>query len=1450
MKKTILLSLALVFVMVALAPAVVITVPSDYTTIQAGIDAAATGDIVVVALGIYNENIHFNDENIVVTSTDPNNPAVVAATVIQGDGTTSVVTFESNMIDARCQITGFTITGGYGTENSMLPGIYWGAGVYCYQASPTIKGNVITGNFAPPPGENEVGYGGGIGCLESNATITRNIIKQNTAYAGAGIMVLANAQIISNLIYDNSADIGGGVILLSAGNLINNTLASNVADIAGNVYASGQCLLLNNIICSAIDGGGIYWEGPAEQGTIEYNNLWNNAGGNYVEMADLTGVNGNISMDPLFVNTAVNDYHLLDDSPCINTGDPDFAAGTDQMDLDGQVRVFASRVDMGADEYVGYIKPIADAGPNQHYLEIELVTLDGSGSYFYDPCGIMAFQWTQVAGPSVLLSEAAVMQPTFMPEFEDEYRFELVVTDGISTSMPDETLVVVGNRPPVADAGPNVTSHVPQQVTLDGTASYDPDPGSQLTYKWTQLQGPNVVLGDVNTATPYFDCIEEGLYEFELVVSDGFDDSEPSTVQVTAVTITVNQQDLGLAAVGTYAHYPDISGDRVVCGVGSACDVTWADKCIDLETGQISSLFGSYLIQPKLDGDILVWFKYGNSFGNPWTHEPSNCSVFVRNIAAKEQKTLRQWTWSESYGHPVVSGYKVVWMEHLNLNPNKPNNNWWNTPFNICGADLTDWDNPTYFTIDENVGSHDPYPCHSYSSDFDDVIDISGDIVVWEGDGDIYGADISDLDNISLFTICSAPGRQFDPAISGNLVVWTDMRNDDGDIYGADIADTENVRVFEIIKDNGAQQQPAIDARMIVYVDGDLIGEIKLCCISKHGVLHVPLADEPYGTGPAIDADRIVWQTTFYGQLMGISLDFAYTIDDGPIENLGTGKTYDYIQHAINDANAGDEIIVGTGMYQYRENINFKGKNLTVRTKDLNEPANLVGAVHRPVVRFSEGENSNCVMAGFTIAGGNNGIFCEDGASPTITGCSIGSNRYSGIHVRGKMGIVMDSGVTISNCTIVGNGRYGIESSEIWRGCKGPVIKNCVIAGNKMAGFWGDGPTFINCTVVGNGGNGIRSYLYNKTITNSIVWNNADSEIEGSLIVTHCNIKGGWPGIENIDQEPLFVSPGYWADIDDPNIIVEPDDPNAVWIDGDYHLLSGSPCIDSGDPCYIPGPNETDLDGRPRILLGRIDMGAYEFNHIPIADAGPNTTVYAGIDGTAQATLDGTGSYDDDGQPLTYFWSWSIDGNDYDVNGPIQTINLPVGKHIINLTVNDGVEDSEPDEVAITVIPPIEVQMKLTPQVLNPRSKGRWLKAHFVLPEGFSVEDVDTDTPAVIAPFGVESYNIKVLIDDDGLVRVVATFRRSDLCHSITSYDRNIEVMVIGRFNTGRYFYGTDIIKITNRAFDHLAILVSQWLEADCGRPDWCGAADLNQDSVVNFIDFALLNRCCIEVIK
>jgi len=1199
MRNSILLSLALLLITATQSLAENRLVPDDYATIQQAIQESNDGDVVVVEPGTYFETINFLGKNIVVTGTDPDDLDIVAATIINGGRKGSVVTFESGET-SEAVLTGLTITGGYGKAVSEVgSNIYWGAGIFCFGTSPTIKGNIITDNIGALEiiGNNQAQwklcYGAGIGCLESSAIITNNIIKNNSGYAGA-IFMLGDDKICNNLIYDNSAVVGGGVILFG-GRLINNTIVGNDTNASaqagsgpgGNIYIVmdnqfSQGLILNNIICNAPSGGGISGEGAIDESMISFNDVWGNSPGNYMELSDQTGTNGNISENPLFVDAQGKDFHLQMDSPCIDAGDPDYVPYPWQLDIDGDNAAMGEQIDIGADEYLGYMKPVADAGPDIHVAGLDLVTLDASGSFQYDPNNELIYEWDQQFGPAVELDDPESMNPSFMPEVEGEYRFELVVWDGTHLSRPDEVMVLVGNKVPVADAGLNRVSPVPSQVRLNGTGSHDPDVIDELIYTWKQLEGPQIALQNADTARPFFDCNEQGSYAFELVVSDGFVDSGPSVVRVTTVAVTMNQDYIDAGYVtDDYFHYADISGNKVVYCVGPSVNYTWNIRSKDLGTGEIDEAFidGGLDTQPKVDGDIVVWA------GGPGMSDflgPECISIFLRNTATAAQKILRQHSNSASYSHPAVSGNKVVWLEHLNINKYNENN-YLNMPYSICGADVTDLDNPVYFTIAGNVGRRDPYAYEAYMEDFDDVVDISEDIVVWEAEGDIFGADISNIDDIRVFTICSDSARQYDPSISGNLVVWTDERNDAGDIYGADISDTENIREMAIIRSPGSQLQPDVDGCLIAYVDGvNTGGQIRVCCLTKEkGVMDIELLQSLYGVGPAIDAGTIVWQTGTFGQVNSITLEFGYAAEEGPVENLTTGEHYDYIQHAIVRGQAGDKIVVPEGTY--KEDIDLIGRNLTLSSTDPNDPAVVAATIidgGSRAVTFANGETADCILSGFTITGGSRGIYCTNNVSPKIDKCTITGNLGAGIE------LYSGGNPILSNCTIIANGGSGIEMRPRRAGrftyYNSPQMSNCIIAANGGHGLLRGVPTVTNCTIAGNLKSGIQESM--PTVTNSIVYFNGDGaaqivDIIGT--VTYSDVQGSFQGVGNIDADPLFADPA----------------------NGDYHLKSQagrwhpgsetwisddltSDCIDAGDP-----GSEIGLEPSPNGSV--INMGAY-----------------------------------------------------------------------------------------------------------------------------------------------------------------------------------------------------------------------------------------------------------------
>lgn len=367
----------------------------DYTTIQAAIDDANNADIVQVRPGTYQETINFLGKNITVTSLDPEDPCVVAATVIDANGLGSVVTFDHSETN-QAVLTGFTITGGTGIFVFEAGGIevYWGGGICCDNSSPTIVRNVIVGNNGPVEMDGNtpvvVSFGGGIVSMAGEPTITQNIIKDNSAYLGAAVAVISgDAKIVSNLIYENSAWFGGGAALIFGGQLLANTIVENSGQLGGGVCllsdtVIGTGLVSGNIICDSTEGGGLYADSNGLD-AVWYNNLHNNTPADYVETPNLTGIGGNISIDPCFVAPGYwdangtpeepnddfwvdGDYHLKSQgwrwdsvrrrwdydevtSRCIDAGNPGSPLGDEPLSVpDDPNNIWGQnlRIDMGA----------------------------------------------------------------------------------------------------------------------------------------------------------------------------------------------------------------------------------------------------------------------------------------------------------------------------------------------------------------------------------------------------------------------------------------------------------------------------------------------------------------------------------------------------------------------------------------------------------------------------------------------------------------------------------------------------------------------------------------------------------------------------------------------------------------------------------------------------------------------------------------------------------------------------------------------------------------------------------------------------------------------------------------------------------------------------------------------------------------------------------------------
>ncbi len=303
------------------------------------------------------------------------------------------------------------------------------------------------------------------------------------------------------------------------------------------------------------------------------------------------------------------------------------------------------------------------------------------------------------------------------------------------------------------------------------------------------------------------------------------------------------------------------------------------------------------------------------------------------------------------------------------------------------------------------------------------------------------------------------------------------------------------------------------------------------------------------------------------------------------------------------------------------------------------------------------------VIDGFTVTGGSatafsepphdsgGGLYCAGGSggecSPTLTNLVFSGNQAGyggGMYNDGSGGV---SSPSLSNVTFDGNeadayggGMYNLGQND---GVSSPTLTNVLFSGNYAGNGGGmvnsgsgagsvSSPSLTNVTFGGNWANS-GGAVFNQSvggvsspvIVNTILWGNRAPQIYniGSVapVFSYSLVQGGCPagatcGTDDmLYVDPLFVQPVAAA--------------SAPTTEGDYRLQLASPAIDAGNTLSVTAA--TDLDGNPRIVNHKVDMGAYE-TPMPVLQlakqAAPTSAPYGGAV-TYTLVLSNTGTLTD-----------------------------------------------------------------------------------------------------------------------------------------------------------------------------------------------------------------------------
>ncbi len=358
------------------ADAVTIHVPGDQTTIQAGINAASSGDTVLVACGTYYEHDIIMRPGVSIVS-ETGQPDCVTVDALQLGRV-----FHCQAAGSTTTLTGLTITGGYCIGGSGP----CGAGLLCISASPRVvncifKENDVVGHGGALDcrdsssgefidclftGNSSTQKGGAVRCYHSSPSFENCRFEENSGDCGGALYCSVGSPSLINCVFEentvpgdggavrcfdhsnpyfdscsfvgNEAKWGGGLACNASCSplMVACTFFGNGASTTGSAldcYDSSPPTLYRCILALGTSGGAVFVDGTDSTPTFTCSDIYGNAGGDWDwPISGQLGLNGNISEDPLFCSETGRYLDLCEDSPCLPENHP---AGPGTCDLIG-----------------------------------------------------------------------------------------------------------------------------------------------------------------------------------------------------------------------------------------------------------------------------------------------------------------------------------------------------------------------------------------------------------------------------------------------------------------------------------------------------------------------------------------------------------------------------------------------------------------------------------------------------------------------------------------------------------------------------------------------------------------------------------------------------------------------------------------------------------------------------------------------------------------------------------------------------------------------------------------------------------------------------------------------------------------------------------------------------------------------------------------------------------